>query len=69
MDEANATVDPEENARLWNEAAAVIAEDVPIIPLFQQPQILAWDNTIAGPQLNPTNQTVFWNSGQWAYTE
>jgi peptide/nickel transport system substrate-binding protein len=69
MDEANSTVDPDENARLWNEAAAVIAEGVPIIPLFQQPQLLAWDNTITGPQLNPTNQTQFWNSSEWARTQ
>jgi peptide/nickel transport system substrate-binding protein len=69
MDEANATVNPEENARLWNEAAAVIAEGVPIIPLFQQPQIVAWDNTVTGPQLNPTNQTNLWNAAEWARTE
>jgi peptide/nickel transport system substrate-binding protein len=69
MDEANSTVDPDENARLWNEAAAVIAEGVPIIPLFQQPQLLAWSNTVTGPQLNPTNQTQFWNSAEWARTE
>jgi peptide/nickel transport system substrate-binding protein len=69
MDEANSTVEPEENARLWNEAAAVIAEGVPIIPLFQQPQIVAWDNTIDGPELNPTNQTNLWNSADWARTE
>jgi peptide/nickel transport system substrate-binding protein len=69
MDEANSTVDPDENARLWNEAAAVIAEGVPIIPLFQQPQLLAWEQGIEGPQLNPTNQTQFWNSSSWARTE
>jgi peptide/nickel transport system substrate-binding protein len=69
MDEANATVDVETNAQLWNDAAAAIAEGVPIIPLFQQPQILGWENTVTGPQLNATNQTVFWNSGEWARTE
>jgi peptide/nickel transport system substrate-binding protein len=69
MDQANSTVDPDENADLWNEAAEVIAEGVPIVPLFQQPQLLAWDNTITGPELNATNQTQFWNSGQWARTQ
>jgi peptide/nickel transport system substrate-binding protein len=69
MDEANSTVDPDENARLWNEAAEVIAQGVPIIPLFQQPQLLAWADGITGPQLNPTNQTQFWNSASWARTE
>lgn len=69
MDEANQTVDPEENARLWNEAAAIMAENVPVLPLFQQPQLMAFDNTITGPQLNPTTATQFWNSQDWAYTE
>lgn len=69
MDEANRTVDPTENARLWNEAAAVMAENVPVLPLFQQPQLIAFDNTITGPQLNATNATQFWNSQDWAYTE
>jgi ABC-type transport system substrate-binding protein len=69
MDKANQTVDLDENAQLWNEAAAVIAEEVPIIPLFQQPQMLAWKNTITGPQFNPTAQTQFWNSADWSYLE
>ena len=69
MDLANQTVDVDENAALWNEAAGVIAEGVPILPLFQQPQLLAWENSITGPQLNATNQTQFWNSGEWARTQ
>ncbi|GGI04519.1 peptide ABC transporter substrate-binding protein [Egicoccus halophilus] len=69
MDDANATVEPEDNAALWNEAAQVFADEVPVVPLFQQPQLLAWENTITGPELNATNQTQFWNSASWARTE
>jgi len=69
MDTANATVDPEENARLWNEAAQVMADNVPILPLFRQPQLLAYTDTITGPQLNATDAAQFWNSHEWAYTE
>jgi len=69
MDEANSTVDPAANAALWNEAAQIFADEVPVVPLFQQPQLLAWENTITGPQLNATNQTQFWNSASWARTE
>lgn len=69
MDTANATVDPDENADLWNQAASIMADNVPVIPLFQQPQLLAWDNSITGPQLNATTATQFWNSQTWAYTE
>jgi peptide/nickel transport system substrate-binding protein len=69
MDEANSTVDPDVNADLWNQAAEIIAGEVPIIPLFQQPQLIAFDNTITGPQLNATNATQFWNAEAWARTE
>jgi peptide/nickel transport system substrate-binding protein len=69
MDEANSTVDPDVNADLWNQAAEIIASEVPIIPLFQQPQLLAFSNDITGPQLNATNATQFWNSGEWARTQ
>ena len=69
MDTANATVDPDENADLWNDAAQIMADNVPVIPLFQQPQLLAFDNAITGPQLNATNATQFWNSQEWAFTQ
>jgi peptide/nickel transport system substrate-binding protein len=69
MDEANSTADLDERARLFNRAAEIMADEVPILPLFQQPQLLAWNNDITGPQLNATNATSFWNSGEWALTQ
>jgi peptide/nickel transport system substrate-binding protein len=69
MDTANQTVDPDENAALWNEASQIMADNVPVIPLFQQPQLLAYDNSISGPQLNATNATQFWNSAEWSVTQ
>ena len=69
MDEANSTVDPDVNADLWNQAASIMADNVPVIPLFQQPQLVAFDNTLTGPRLNATVATQFWNSSDWAYTE
>ena len=44
MDEANSTVDPQANADLWNQAAQVFADGAPVVPLFQQPQLVAWEN-------------------------
>jgi peptide/nickel transport system substrate-binding protein len=69
MDEANSTVDPQANADLWNQAAQIFADGAPVVPLFQQPQLVAWENGVTGPQLNPTNQTNLWNAGTWARTE
>lgn len=69
MDTANSTVDPDVNADLWNQAASIMADNVPVIPLFQQPQLVAFDNTLTGPRLNATVATQFWNSSEWAYVE
>lgn len=65
MDTANVTIDPDERTALFNEADALMATDVPILPLYQQPQFAAWDTSISGPAINPTNQTIFWNAGAW----
>ena len=67
MDEANRTVDAVANAARWNEAAAVMAADVPILPLFQQPLLLTWDRGLEGPQLNAAAQTQTWNAGTWSW--
>ncbi|MBS3940009.1 MAG: ABC transporter family substrate-binding protein [Actinobacteria bacterium] len=69
MDEANSSVDPQVIADLWNEAAQVFADGAPVVPLFQQPQLVAWENGVTGPQLNATNATNLWNAGTWARTE
>lgn len=69
MDTASRTIDVDEQSTHWNQAAEIMAEEVPILPLFQQPQLLAWENDITGPELNATNATAFWNSSEWARTE
>ena len=48
------TIDPDERSAIYNEADALIAESVPLVPLYQKPAFLAWDTAIQGPQINTT---------------
>jgi len=43
----------------------LMAEDVPLIPLYQRLSILGYRSNIVGPQNNPTLEGVFWNLGEW----
>lgn len=44
----------------------IIARDVPLIPLYQQPNTVAARDTIAGIRANPSQADTFWNSAEWA---
>ncbi|MGD9571168.1 MAG: peptide ABC transporter substrate-binding protein [Thermoleophilia bacterium] len=44
----------------------VVAEGVPLIPLYQQPNTVAYVAGLAGVRQNPSLAEVFWNSGEWS---
>jgi peptide/nickel transport system substrate-binding protein len=69
LDAAARILDTEQRDRLWNEADAVIARDVPTVPLYQQQTVLAWHVRIDGPANNPTAWGPLWNVGQWRLTQ
>jgi peptide/nickel transport system substrate-binding protein len=69
INQTNSQVDPEERAATYNEADALMAEDLPILPLYQKPTFFAWKDTIQGPADNPTSQGPTWNAGDWTLTE
>jgi peptide/nickel transport system substrate-binding protein len=69
LEETDTTVDPAKRAEVWNEADALIAKDVPTVPLYQKPTYFAWDEKIVGPKDNATQVGPFWNIGEWYMTE
>ncbi len=69
INKTNSIIDPAERAATYNEADALMAEDLPIFPLYQKPTFFAWQDTITGPQDNPTQGGPTWNAGEWALTE
>ena len=51
--------------RLINQADALIANDLPHIPLFARPGFLIHEKRFRGLLRNPTSQTDLWNVAQW----
>ena len=62
----NSIVDPAERAAAFNEVDELLAEDVPVLPLYQKPSLFVWHDGIQGPKDNPTNQGPTWNVEDWA---
>ena len=69
LEKTDTLVDPAERAEVWNEADALMAKDVPTVPLYQKPTYFAWNGKIQGPADNPTQIGPFWNIGEWVMTE
>ncbi|MBA2441146.1 MAG: peptide ABC transporter substrate-binding protein [Rubrobacter sp.] len=68
-EQASVTVDEDERAELIIEAQELMAEDVPIIPLYQRTVIYAYDESLEGPEMNPTIAGPFWNMEEWTIAE
>jgi peptide/nickel transport system substrate-binding protein len=52
-------------AALFNRADAEMARDVPLIPLFQQPSLLAFKRNLRGVRDNASVESYTWNSEDW----
>ena len=54
----------------YQQAAAIIANDVPIVPLYATPSILVYKKGITGMQSsnNPTQEGPTWNIEQWGWS-
>jgi peptide/nickel transport system substrate-binding protein len=66
LDESDAAIDEGERARLLQEVQNQIAQDLPIIPLFQRLETYAYLENLSGPEVNPTVAGPFWNIGRWS---
>ncbi len=67
--EANRETDPDRRAALFNEADAILAELVPVIPLYQTPTITAYNTNVVGVETNPSSVGPTWNTEEWYLTE
>ena len=43
-----------------------MAEDLPLIPMYQRPETYAYREQLSGPEVNPTLAGPFWNIGEWS---
>jgi ABC-type transport system substrate-binding protein len=55
-------------AKLLNRADALIAADIPHIPLFARPAFLIHEKRYQGLVRDPTQQTDLWNVATWRVT-
>jgi ABC-type transport system substrate-binding protein len=63
LNQAELILSAAERARVLNRADAQLARDVPVIPLFQVPFVIAVRSTIRGFIVHPGNPT--WNAENW----
>ena len=69
LDESDTTVDPAERAALMNEADALMAEDLPILPMYQKPTFFAFTDRLQNAIDNATQQGPTWNAQDWFLSE
>lgn len=62
LEQTNSALDPAERAALYNQADEVLAGEVPILPLWQVPQPLAYHDYVHGLVNNPTQAGPMWNA-------
>jgi peptide/nickel transport system substrate-binding protein len=59
-------IDDAERSETLARLQEVLAEEVPLIPLYQQPNTVAHVAGLEGVRVNPTQAEVFWNSAEWS---
>ncbi len=68
LEESDTIVDPADRAEVMNEADELMAQDLPILPLYQKPTFYAYTTELQGAEDNPTNEGPTWNSEDWFLT-
>ncbi|MBV8257658.1 MAG: hypothetical protein JO073_07550 [Actinobacteria bacterium] len=65
MQKGQSEADPAKRAALWNQADAIMAAQVPTIPLYQRPNPLAYNANLLGVKNNPGQASASWNIEDW----
>ncbi len=58
-------IDPATRTASLTRVQELVAEEVPLIPLYQQPNTVAYTVGLEGVRQNPSQAEVFWNSAEW----
>jgi peptide/nickel transport system substrate-binding protein len=65
LEAANRELRPERRTSLFRQADAILATDVPAMPLFQRPNTLIHKSDLLGMRPNPDSDGPFWNVEDW----
>jgi peptide/nickel transport system substrate-binding protein len=68
LDRLTSVTDPTEQIAVANEMDTALWADLPTIPLWRLPAVVAHTNTITGVTANPTDQSITWNIETWMRT-
>jgi peptide/nickel transport system substrate-binding protein len=68
LQRAQFTPNPTTRAGILNRAEAIMAADVPSVPMFVRPGFLINNTKVSGTVINPTNQGSTWNVQTWRHT-
>ncbi|MFN8070873.1 MAG: ABC transporter substrate-binding protein [Mycobacterium sp.] len=59
------TTDPKEEARLYGDAAPMLWEDMPTLPLYRQQRTVIFAKKMFGVEASPTKWGAGWNMDRW----
>jgi peptide/nickel transport system substrate-binding protein len=62
LEQSNTELDATKRAALINQADALYAKDLPVLPLFQSPDFIAFHDNVHGLQNNATQEGPLWNA-------
>jgi peptide/nickel transport system substrate-binding protein len=64
FEQADAELDPDTRSDILNEIDQILWEELPVIPLFQVPEFLAWNEQVENVEMNGYD-SFFFNSYSW----
>jgi peptide/nickel transport system substrate-binding protein len=67
-EESDRTVDENKRVDLIRQAQELMVKDMPLIPVYQWPNIYGFVDNLSGPQVNPSIAGPFWNIEDWKFT-
>lgn len=67
--QARAALDPAEQATFANAMDEALWQDLPMIPLFQRPDLAAYRSSLVGMEPNGTRDGMFWNAAAWGLSQ
>jgi len=66
LEASDVQLNPKKRFALFNQADALMANDIPTIPLYQKPTYFVYKAGIKGMKDNATNQGPTWNAEKWS---
>lgn len=67
LEASNTELDPAKRAADFQQADALMANDIPTIPMYSRPNPLIWKSALTGMKNNPSLTGFAWNMEDWKW--